>query len=163
MCECRMVVHIWRRSSPTSFKHVYLYGVCSLILTKFTHQSNRGGPIKKASHLRPIYSNACTWHFEHEFNMSTPPCSVPTKFAMKHQHKPNWKLNVPSFNSGYRRWTFIEFLIERHVLQLRSMSNVEWLFVYESVVQSLWDTCIFMVFALWSSLNHTPIKSRASD
>ena len=73
----------------------------------------------------------------------------------------------PWFSYGYRKCMFVDFLAKYisppNWVHYWSVEVVHWTYIFKlayilKMSSNLFYTCVFMMFVLWSSLNHTPIK-----
>ena len=79
-----------------------------------------------------------------------------SKSTMKHLQKSVWILDLPWFSYGYQKCMVVDFWI-RYIRSshMCSLLNVEWLLIYEDVVQSLLNMCVYDVWSLIITESHT--------
>ena len=81
------------------------------------------------------------------------------KSMMTHLQKSDWKSDLPWLSFGYWKVMFVVFLIG-YIGILPIVFAIECRVVINTWRRSpvSFETCVFMMFALWSSWNHIPIK-----
>ena len=83
-----------------------------------------------------------------------------SKPMMKHVQKPGLKSDLPSFKYGSQKCMFVDFFLTIYVLELFPIVfTIKCCRLVTSKPISF-KHVLFMMFALWSSLNHMPIKHR---
>ena len=87
--KCGVVNKQLRRHSPISFKHECLSGVCSLILTPTTHQSNLGVPLRKSNRTTPAYLVGL-WQPEDLFQLPILPQNLGHASSRNRQTRATW-------------------------------------------------------------------------
>ena len=91
-----------------------------------------------------------TWHYS---------CCI-GKSILQHLQKPDRKSDVSWYISDYRMCMFVDFLIG--YLGLSNCVHYWMQSSYEQCNPISFSICIFMMFALWSLMNHIPNKYRGA-
>ena len=93
----------------------------------------------------------------YQLDLHNKTCVCIRKSAMGHQQESD----IPWFSYGYQKCVLVDYSFTEYIGPPKCGHYLVWNSYWNlKPLSNLFQTCVFMVFVLWSSLNHTPIKYR---